>query len=206
MAQQPYELQRRDDADAVVPWLLVDDPANTVSGKSDPVIDHGARAALADLLTAVGGTLTVDGTIALDAATLAALETITAVVSGTVALDAPSLAALETVSVTGTVRTADAAELAGLTATPFTVTAGGATTLLTPTAGKRLRLRRVLPTLADPDGTSNPLLTLTLGSWSIRSYVLSGRFDVTGGVDQPLTLTLSKAGDVSGTVLTEETD
>lgn len=42
----------------------------------------------------------VSGTVALDAATLAALEQVTALVSGTVALDAPTLAALEQITVT----------------------------------------------------------------------------------------------------------
>lgn len=55
----------------------------------------------------------VSGTVALDAATLAALETISAVVSGTVALDAPTLAALENIVVSGTVAL-DSATLAAL--------------------------------------------------------------------------------------------
>lgn len=45
----------------------------------------------------VGGSVTVSGSVALDAATLAALESVT--VSGAVALDAPTLAALESVSI-----------------------------------------------------------------------------------------------------------
>lgn len=63
-----------------------------------------SAAILAKLPTALeSGRLSVraDGTVALDAPTLAALETIIA--SGTVALDAPTLAALEQILVTGTV-------------------------------------------------------------------------------------------------------
>ena len=55
----------------------------------------------------------VNGTITLDAATLAALETINAIVSGTVALDSTSLAALENIIVSGTVAL-DSATLAAL--------------------------------------------------------------------------------------------
>jgi len=56
----------------------------------------------------VGGTVSVgnfpatqpvSGTVALDAASLAALETITAIISGAIALDTATLAALETISV-----------------------------------------------------------------------------------------------------------
>lgn len=53
----------------------------------------------------VGNPIPVSGIVTLDAATLAALETINAIVSGTVALDAATLAALETINavVSGTV-------------------------------------------------------------------------------------------------------
>lgn len=73
-----------------------------------------------------GGSLTVDGTVELGAASLAALESITVVdgggsltvdgavsVSGTVALDAPSLAALETIQVGSSALPANAAQETG---------------------------------------------------------------------------------------------
>jgi len=60
------------------------------------------------------GTLDTTGSVvALDAATLAALEDITATVSGTVGLDAATLTALEDITVSGTVAL-DAATLAAL--------------------------------------------------------------------------------------------
>lgn len=60
------------------------------------------------------GTFDATGSVvALDAATLAALEDITAVVSGTVGLDAATLAALESITVSGQV-SLDAATLAAL--------------------------------------------------------------------------------------------
>jgi hypothetical protein len=55
------ELKRRSALDDLVNWLLVNDPANADTGLSDPVIDHGARALLLDVLTALQGTLQVAG-------------------------------------------------------------------------------------------------------------------------------------------------
>lgn len=37
------ELKRRDEADALVAWTLVNDAENTATGKSDPVVDQGVR-------------------------------------------------------------------------------------------------------------------------------------------------------------------
>jgi len=72
-------------------------------------LDAATLAALEDI------TATVSGTVALDAATLTALEDINATVSGTVSLDAATLAALEdvTATVSGTVAL-DAATLTAL--------------------------------------------------------------------------------------------
>lgn len=98
----------------------------------------------------------------------------------------------------------DAAEDTQALRTPFTVSTAGDNTLVVPGAGQRIRLRRLLPTMADPDGSLNPLLTLRLGSMEVaRAYVLSGRFDITGDPDAPLILNLSKAESVSGTVFYE---
>lgn len=90
--------------------------------------DVDAQALLASILTAVQSTLTVDGTVSITQAQLdvlaAALEAIT--VSGTVALDAPTLAALESINALVTNLPADYplpdAQVAALTP-PTTVTA-----------------------------------------------------------------------------------
>lgn len=98
----------------------------------------------------------------------------------------------------------DAAEDSAATSLPFTVSTSGDNTLLTPPSGKSIWLRRLTPTLADPDGSSTPLLKLSLGGTEIaRGYVLSGRFNITGPVDGTLVLNLSKNGSVSGTVFYE---
>lgn len=62
--------------------------------------DATADTVLSVLKTIVTKLDAVGGTVALDAATLAALESVTASVTGTVALDAPTLAALENITVT----------------------------------------------------------------------------------------------------------
>ncbi len=139
--------------------------------------------------------VTVDGEVALDAATLAALENTT--VSAT-DLDIRNLA-----SATDFVQAVDAAELSALTRTPFTVTASGLSIVVAVAAGFRLRLRRISPTFADPDADppANPLLTMHLGAVEVmRGYSLTGRFDVLGANGDDLTITLSKSGNVSGTV------
>lgn len=46
------ELKRRDSSSNLVDWLLVDDPENTETGLSDPVIDFAARASLEQLVAA----------------------------------------------------------------------------------------------------------------------------------------------------------
>lgn len=75
-------------------------------------LDGPTLAALENISAVVSGTVAVSnfpasqpvsGTVALDSTTLAALETINALVSGTVALDATTLAALESITVAGTV-------------------------------------------------------------------------------------------------------
>lgn len=104
----------------------------------------------------------------------------------------------------------DAAEEVALTRLPFTLTTSGDNDLVTPAAGKRIRLRRVTPIISDPDGTSNPLLKLFVGPTGTpanevaRGYIISGRFDITGPVNGHVFLNLSKNGDVSGTLFYSE--
>lgn len=125
--------------------VLVDQEVHTLAAPDGTLLDPAtlateatlqeAVAALAQAVAALQGTLqvagtvtatpsgtqAVSGTIALDATTLAALESITAAVSGTVALDAPTLAALEAITVSGQV-SLDATTLAALESVTAAVT------------------------------------------------------------------------------------
>lgn len=106
---------------------------------------------------------------------------------------------------------ADAAETDGWLEYPFTVTASGDNTIVPAVVGKRIRLRRLSPTMSDPDGTSNPLLKLQFDATGgtnfdeiMRGYVISGRFKrACLTTNTPLVLNLSKAGTVSGTAFVE---
>lgn len=49
MATVEAELKRRDAALALVDWLLAADAENTATGLSDPVVEYGLRARLAQL-------------------------------------------------------------------------------------------------------------------------------------------------------------
>lgn len=68
------ELKRKNPAGALISWELNADG-------TDPVADAGARASLVSILAELQSKLNAGGTVALDAATLAALETITAAVA-----------------------------------------------------------------------------------------------------------------------------
>lgn len=70
-------------------------PGGATEAKQDDILD-----ALAALLIELNAKFEEGEEVALSAATLAALETVTAVVSGSVALDAPTLAALESITAT----------------------------------------------------------------------------------------------------------
>jgi hypothetical protein len=85
-----------------------------------------------------------------------------------------------------------------------TVTASGPTTVYTPAAGKRVRLRWVYA-LADPNGSSAPLIRVSLGAREIyRVYALSKRQQVTGPVNGALVIDLSTAASVAVTAILEE--
>lgn len=103
-----------------------------------------------------------------------------------------------------TINVIDAAEDVSALRASFTFTDTGDNTIVSPPGGQALRLRRLMPTMSDPDGDANPLLTLKLGAVEVaRGYVLAGRFDVTGAADAALILNLSKPGSVSGTAFYE---
>lgn len=85
-----------------------------------------------------------------------------------------------------------------------TVTASGSTTLYTPSAGKRLRLRWIYA-INDPGSAATPLIKIFLGAQEkYRVYAISKRQWTTGPVDGPLIVNLSEAAEVACTFLLEE--
>ena len=85
-----------------------------------------------------------------------------------------------------------------------TVTASGNTTVYTPAAGMRIRLRWIYA-INDPGETSSPLIKVFLGaSEKYRVYALSKRQQCTGPVDGALIVNLSEAASVALTALLEE--
>lgn len=85
-----------------------------------------------------------------------------------------------------------------------TITASGSTTIYTPAAGKRLRLRWIYA-LNDPGASSSPLIKIFLGAEEkFRVYALSKRQFCTGPVDGALIINLSEAAEVAVTALIEE--
>jgi len=85
-----------------------------------------------------------------------------------------------------------------------TVTASGNTTVYTPLAGRRIRLRWMYA-INDPTATTTPLIKVFLGaSEKYRVYALSKRQLVIGPVDGALIVNLSAAGSVAVTALLEE--
>ena len=166
-------------------------------------------------------------------------------ISGTVALDAPSLAALETISVAnfpalqavsigqtvnvnnGQVQPITDAQLRAsallvsgnfyqavqpttdssdveYTAVPLLVTAAGDTTAYTPAAGKRIRLRWVYA-INDPSAATPARVTIRLGAdVKYIAYGISKKQVDTGPIDGALIVNLSQAGNVACTFRIEE--
>ncbi len=91
-----------------------------------------------------------------------------------------------------------------LTHVVATVTAAGDTTLYTPQAGKRVRMRWCYA-INDPSASTNPLIKVFLGAAEVyRVYAVSKRQLVLGPVDGALKINLSSSGQVAVTVLLEE--
>lgn len=85
-----------------------------------------------------------------------------------------------------------------------TVTASGSTTVHTPAAGKRIRLRW-LYAINDPGSSATPLIKILLGAEEkFRVYAISKRQWTTGPVDGALIVNLSEAAEVACTFLLEE--
>lgn len=85
-----------------------------------------------------------------------------------------------------------------------TITASGPTTVYTPAAGRRVRLRWSYA-INDPGEASTPLIKILLGNQEkFRVYALSKRQIVTGPVNGALIVDLSEAASVACTFLLEE--
>lgn len=85
-----------------------------------------------------------------------------------------------------------------------TVTASGATTVYTPAAGKRIRLRWIYA-INDPGEVTSPLIRIFLGAdEKFRVYALSKRQQCTGPVNGSLIVNLSEAAQVAVTAILEE--
>lgn len=86
------------------------------------------------------------------------------------------------------------------------VSAVGDTTLITPTAGKRLRLQWVYA-INDPTANTSTKITIKLGSAvQYVAWAISKRQQLTGAVDAPLIINLTQLGDVAVTVFYQEVD
>ena len=132
----------------------------------------------------VGGTVSVgnfpatqpvSGTVALDTATLAALETITAIISGAIALDTATLAALETISV------ANFPASQAVTGTFFQTTqpVSGTVTVSNPTASPETGLAKDGTDITTP--TAMPAGGLGIRGWLSAIWTkLNGSLAVTG--------------------------
>lgn len=85
-----------------------------------------------------------------------------------------------------------------------TITASGSTTVHTPPAGKRIRLRWIYA-INDPGSAATPLIKIFLGNQEkFRVYAISKRQWTTGPVDGALIVNLSEAAEVACTFLLEE--
>jgi hypothetical protein len=148
----------------------------------------------------------VSGTVALDSATLAALETTTVSVNNfpaTQTVSATDLDIRNLSSVQDNVRAFDSTDSEYLRIAT-SVTATGDTTLVTPAAGKRIRLQWVYA-INDPTAVLSTKITIKLGTAvQYVAWAISKRQQLTGAVDAPLIVNLSNLGDVAVTVFYQE--
>ncbi len=186
-------------------------------------LDSPTLAALESITAAVTGTVAVSnfpatqpvsGTLALDSATLAALESVTATVSGSVTVSGtvsvsnfPTTQAVSAASLPLPVDAASestlAARFGAVTGSPVTVTAAGDTTVYTPAAGMRVRLKWV--GLSSPSTNSAPTTATVKWSgatgnvyrWSMGAPGAFAHGSVReGAVDEALVVNLSEAQSV----------
>lgn len=85
------------------------------------------------------------------------------------------------------------------------VTAAGDTTLLTPAAGKAIRVRWIYA-INDPAATSPRKIKIRFAENAdfLNVFAISKRLVKTGGVDEALNINLNGAGDVAVTIIYEE--
>lgn len=101
------------------------------------------------------------------------------------------------------VDTADSGERE-YTHVPFTVTASGDTTIYTPAAGMRVRVRSI-SAINDPTASSPIIIKVFVGTTEKhRGWVITKRQRFTGGINEALKINLSASGTVVGTAVLEE--
>lgn len=85
------------------------------------------------------------------------------------------------------------------------VTASDDTTLITPAAGKRIRIRWIYA-INNPTATTATKIKIRFGSNPpiYNVWAISKRQKKTGAINEPLIINLSAAGDVAVTVIYEE--
>lgn len=155
-----------------------------------------ARAVLETIAGALAGTLTVAGSVSTGGLTDAQLRAAPVPVSGSVTVANPTAN-----PETGLAKdaTLSARYAGGKQAAVATVTASGDTTLVTPAAGKAVRLFWV-SAINDPDESTTPLIRVLLGAQEVyRGYAVSHWEVFTGAVNQPLTINLSGPASVAVT-------
>lgn len=134
--------------------------------------------------------LPVNGTIALDSNTLAALENTT--ISGTVALDAPTLAALETINTGGLTD-------AQLRASALNVTVSNPTSNITgyATESTQAQVKSVLDTIAaKPDAPSTVAISNQITGYATETtlYSINGKLPALSGGRLPVELPAGSSG------------
>lgn len=88
----------------------------------------------------------------------------------------------------------------------FSVSQTGPTDVLTPAAGKRIRIVSVAA-LSDPDAADAPDISVFLGGDELfRGYAIQRKQRKTGPVDGAVSIGLSNAAAVSGTIVYDEVD
>jgi hypothetical protein len=188
MAVVEAELKRRDATLSLVNWLLSDDVANTDTGKSDPVIDFGARARLVEIRDALVAGVDFD-TGLLQGLTLAELVAL---------MPLPVDAGVVTVTGTQT----DALTDTELRATPVPVDTGLVvqTDALTDAQLRAAALDAIVPVgvISSENSTTTPLA-------AGASFVGTG-VEVTDWTSAEITVTSNVASAASGLVLETSPD
>jgi hypothetical protein len=144
-----------------------------------------------------GGSITVDGSVSVSGTVSVGNFPATQAVSAT-DLDIRNLSSAQ-----DNVRAFDSTDSEYLRVAT-SVTAIGDTTLVTPAAGKAIRLQWVYA-INDPTAVISTKITIKLGTAvQYVSWAISKRQQLTGAVNAPLIINLSQLGDVAVTVFYQE--